>query len=155
MPRPTAFLALLLLAAALTACDTTAPPSAEGIAGASFEGTTLALRDAQTGDLVYDYLANGGEISVTFEDADRFTARLFIPREALIASGEVYDTESDVDETVTGTYRVESSAVTFEDAGFSDTFFDDEGWTLIAGATSLRYTGGGEDMEVDVVLTRR
>ena len=45
-PRPL----LLLLAAALVACDTTAPPTAEGVAGATFEGTSLALRDAATGE---------------------------------------------------------------------------------------------------------
>ena len=154
MPRPAALLALLL-AATLAACDVFSevdPPVAPEVAvGATYEGTTLALRDTRTGDPVYDYLANGGEISVTFESADQFTARLFVPYEALVASGETDDVDGDVDETLGGTYRQRDGALTFTPAEFADTFFTDTGWTVGAGGQTVRY----ETDEVEVVLTRR
>lgn len=158
MPRLTAALALFL-AVSLSACDVFSevdpPVAAEVTVGATYEGTTLALRDAASGEVLYDYLAGGAEIAAEFVDDDSFTARLFVPYEALVASGETDDVDGDVDEALAGAYRVEDGAVTFEPDGFSDTFFTDPGWTVDADGGAVRYVGGGEDVEVVVVLTRR
>lgn len=148
--------ALLALVAVLSACDSgVEPPTAEVSIGRAYVATTLALRDADSGDVVFDYLAHGSAIQVEFLNESGFEASLFVPVEALIASGETHDVDHDIDESIAGSYRQSGGALTFTPDGFSDTFFTDEGWTIAADGSSVRYEAAEQGRRIEVVLTRR
>ncbi len=161
-PRP---LALLVLAVALAACDTAEPaPTAEvtvgatyavgGDAGADYGGSVLAFRDAATGEATYNFLEAGAEILVTFVDERQFEAFLFVPYEALVASGETDDLDGDVRQEFAGTYTQSNGALTLTPDEFVDTFFTDEGWTIDADGGAIRYQDEEDGLVIDVVLTR-
>ena len=154
--RPLAALVLLALAASLTACDSGGPAAtAEVAVGATYDGASLALREADTGDLVYDYLANGATIAVEFTSADRFEASLFVPYAALEASGQTEDADGeDIRQAITGTYRQVDGALTFTFDTWVDSFFSDRGWAIDDDGGAIRYESVEDGLRLDVVLAR-
>lgn len=159
--RPLAALVLLALAASLSACDTFSDTDdelaqrAEVAVGATYSGTSLALRDAETGDLVYDYLANGATIAVEFTSANRFEASLFVPYAALEASGQTEDADGeDVRQEITGTYAQADGTLTFTFDTWVDSFFSDRGWRIAPDGASIAYESAEDGVVLDVVLAR-
>jgi len=167
--RPLAALVLLALAASLSACDTTEPEEAEVVPAqaevtvgavyaadddAAYDGSALALRDAETDEVTYDYLANGATIAVEFTSADRFEASLFVPYDALVASGQTEDADGDIRQEVTGSYAQVDGALTFTFDTWVDSFFSDRGWAIDADGGAIRYQSAEDRVVLDVVLAR-
>ena len=152
MPRT--LTALVLLALILPACDSVVEtPTAEVSVGARYAGTTMAVRDAATGEVRFDYLAAGATMEIAFTDRSRFTASLFVPYEAMVAAGETDDLDGDVDLTLSGTYRQSNGVLTFTPDEDADSFFD-QGWFIDADGGAVRYTSASGGQEMVVVLTR-
>ena len=151
-PRP---LALLVLAVALAACDTAEPaPTAEVTAGATYDASTFAMRDAETDTVFFDYLDAGAVLSVEFVDARRFAFTFRISQDVLIASGETEDVDGDIDEVLTGTYAQTDGTLTFELDTAGERFILDRGWTIDADGGAIRYQDEEDGLVIDVVLTR-
>ena len=152
----TRLFACLSLAVLLSACDF-GGGSDNGLAlRTPYTATTVLISDAETGAPVFDVLQMGAEISVTFEDATRFNARVRVP----MAYPEGDDTDDGpVDARVSGTYTERGGVLTFTVPGEisedTDTFFSNPGWTLSADGRRILFSETDEDVRIDVVLTRR
>lgn len=156
MTRLSALLALLLVA---SACDSTveAPALAQVSVGAKYSAATFRVTEAKTGTPLLDLLAIGAEMDIEFESARRFTGRLFVPRSALIATGETDDVDRDADWVVSGSYTQRDGVLTFivDREPFADTFLDAGGWTISPDGRSIRFDDVDDDVRVEVVLKRR
>lgn len=152
MIRTISLLSLLLL----TACDSaTGPATAEVSVGDTYSATTLQLSSLGDAPRSYDYLANGASFDMTFTTRTAFQSSLFVPREALVASGETDDVDRDIDQDYTGTYTQHDGALSFTPDGFSDSFLTADGWTVSDDGRSIRYSDRDGEMSIAVELTRR
>lgn len=158
MARPSAFLALLALAAVLSACDSAVePPTSEIRVGGPYEATTFRLLDTDTGALHYDLLAAGSTFEMTLADDGTVTGRVFIPYQAFVESGTTDDVEGDFDVTFDGVYEPSDDAVTFDlrPGTFDDTFIDAKPWAILDDGRGLRFEDADEGgFTFEVVATR-
>lgn len=156
MTRLSALLALLLV---VSACDSTveAPALAQVSVGAKYSATTFRVTEAKTGTPLLDLLAVGAEMDIEFKSATRFTGRLFVPRSALVETGETDDVDRDADWAVSGSYTQRNGTLTFvaDREPFADTFFDAKGWTISPDGRSIHFDDVDDDVRVEVVLKRR
>ena len=158
MARPSAFLALLVLAAILSACDSVVePPTSEIRVGGPYEAATFRLLNAETGAHHYDLLAAGATYRMTLADDGTVTGRVFIPYEAFVESGTADDITGDFDVTFDGVYTESADAVTFDlrPGTFDDTFIDAKPWEIVEDGRGLRFEDDASDgLTFELVVTR-
>ena len=150
------FFALLALTAFLAACDTAGPESAvSGVtAGATYSASGIALHDAETDAVVYDFLADGAVLDLAFRDGGRFEARYVISEASIRASGETDDVDGGIDATITGTYDLADDRLTFTLDEPGERYVFEGTWSVEDGEATLRRRYAGPDQYFEVVLTQ-
>ena len=151
-------LTLLSLVLILAACDSSDElATAEVSIGDTYSASTFRVTNGA--GTTFDLLDAGARLDLTFWRGDRFDARLFIPRSAILATGDTQDLddfEGDFDVAFEGTYAQLDGALTFTESEFTDTFLRDEGWTIDPNGRAIRYDDSGRGQErTEVVLKRR